>query len=94
VVVIFLDESVAVKDANTAVMCEPTGDNAFGYHNYFTTKNGNNCYYAVIPALSNACIIETCPCQNQIAGNTTSSTPFLTADNWCTSAALTTSCGR
>ena len=41
VVMIFLDESVAVKDDNVAVMCEPSGDNAFGYHNSFTTAKGS-----------------------------------------------------
>ena len=81
VVIIFMDESVAVKDSNTAVMCEPSGDNAFGYHNYFTTAKGNNCYYAVIPALDNACIINTCPSQNKIGNNTTSSSPFVTSGN-------------
>ena len=61
VVIIYLDETVAVRDPNLAVMCEPSGDNAFGYHNYFTTSKGNNCYYAVIPSLSNSCIVNTCP---------------------------------
>jgi hypothetical protein len=82
VVIIFLDESVEVKDDNTAVMCEPTGDNAFGYHSSFTTNNGNKCYYAVIPALDNSCIVNSCPCQNQIGSNTTSSSPFVTSDGW------------
>jgi Domain of unknown function (DUF5050) len=81
VVVIFLDETVAVKDDNTATMCEPTGDNAFGYHYFFTTVKGNNCYYAVIPALNDVCIWNTCPNQNQIGNNTTSSAPFVTAGN-------------
>src|SRR5579864_4019979 len=82
VVMIFLDESLAVKDSNTAVMCEPSGDNAFGYHFGFTTAAGNNYYYGVIPALNDVCVINSCPCQNQIAGNTTSATPFITADGW------------
>src|SRR5260370_733772 len=82
VVVIFLDESIAVRDPNVAVMCELSGDNAFGYHNYFKTANGNNCYYAVVPALDNNCIIESCPCQNQIGNNTTASTPFVTSDDF------------
>jgi hypothetical protein len=60
--IIFLDESVAVKDPSLGiVMCEPTGDNAFGYHYDFVTAKGNNCYYAVIPALDDKCIKETCP---------------------------------
>jgi Domain of unknown function (DUF5050) len=77
VIVIFLDESLAVKDGGIE-MCEPSGDNAFGYHTSFSTARGNNCYYAVIPALTNDCIINTCPHQMQIGGNTTSSTPFVT----------------
>lgn len=62
VIVIYLDESVAVKDPTFGVtMCEPGGDNAFGYHYDFVTAKGNNCYYAVIPSLSDACITSTCP---------------------------------
>jgi hypothetical protein len=62
VIVIFLDESVAVNDPGLGVvMCEPTSDNAFGYHYDFVTAKGNNCYYAVIPALDDTCINETCP---------------------------------
>lgn len=57
---IFLDENVAVDDPNVAVMCEPSGDNAFGYHNSFTTAKGNPCYYSVVPALSDTCIEESC----------------------------------
>ncbi|HYL26711.1 MAG TPA: hypothetical protein VEW74_02690 [Candidatus Nitrosotalea sp.] len=61
VIAVFLDESVAVSDSNLGVvMCEPNNDNAFGYHNYFTTKAGNNCYYAIMPALDDACIKNTC----------------------------------
>jgi hypothetical protein len=62
VIVIFLDESTAVNDPGLGVvMCEPTSDNAFGYHYFFTTAKGNNCYYAVIPALDDTCINNTCP---------------------------------
>lgn len=62
VIVIYLDESVAVKDPGFGVtMCEPTGDNAFGYHFDFVTAKGNNCYYAVIPSLDDQCIKNTCP---------------------------------
>jgi acylphosphatase len=62
VFVIFLDETCAVSDASLGiVMCEPNGDNAFGYHFDFTTAAGNNCYYAVIPALDDNCIKNTCP---------------------------------
>ncbi|MBV9270570.1 MAG: hypothetical protein JO165_05715 [Candidatus Eremiobacteraeota bacterium] len=60
--VIFLDESVEVNDsAQGLVMCEPSGDTAFGYHDFFTTKAGNDLYYAVIPALDDKCIQQTCP---------------------------------
>src|SRR5262249_29262542 len=61
VIVIYLDESVAVQDASLGiVMCEPAGDNAFGYHYFFKTAKGNNCYYSVIPALDNACLKNSC----------------------------------
>jgi hypothetical protein len=62
VLIVFLDESAAVSDASLGiVMCEPSRDNAFGYHFDFTTARGNNCYYAVIPALDDTCIRNTCP---------------------------------
>ena len=62
VIVIYLDESVAVNDPTFGVvMCEASGDNAFGYHNFFVTSAGNNCYYAVIPVLDDNCINSTCP---------------------------------
>jgi hypothetical protein len=62
VIIIYLDESVAVKDPTLGItMCEPTGDNAFGYHYDFVTAKGNLCYYAVIPALDDNCIKKTCP---------------------------------
>jgi hypothetical protein len=62
VLVIFLDESVEVDDSSEGlVMCEPSGDTAFGYHDFFTTKGGNDFYYAVIPALDDKCIEQTCP---------------------------------
>lgn len=62
VLVIFLDETVAVQDSSLGItMCEPNGDNAFGYHFDFVTARGNNCYYAVIPSLNDACIQNTCP---------------------------------
>ena len=40
-------------------MCEPAGDNAFGYH-FFTTTAGHEFYYAVIPALTDTCLKESC----------------------------------
>jgi hypothetical protein len=59
--IIFLDETIAVKDTGLGIaMCEPTGDNAFGYHFDFKTTAGHEFYYAVIPALSDACLRETC----------------------------------
>ena len=58
---IFLDESIAVRDPGIGVaMCEPSGDNAFGYHFDFVTTAGHEFYYAVIPALSDTCLTETC----------------------------------
>ena len=42
-------------------MCEPTNDNAFGFHTFFTTTAGNPCYFAVIPGLTNACLTNSCP---------------------------------
>ncbi|MBS0559054.1 MAG: hypothetical protein JSR21_03265 [Proteobacteria bacterium] len=41
-------------------MCEPSGDNAFGYHFDFATAAGNPFYYAVIPALTDACLTNSC----------------------------------
>jgi hypothetical protein len=62
VLVIFLDESVEFDDqALQIVMCEPNNDNAFGYHFDFKVAAGNECYYAVIPALDDTCIRNTCP---------------------------------
>ena len=61
-VMVFLDESIEINDANAGlVLCEPANDTAFGYHEFFTTKKGNPCYYAVIPALDDACIRNSCP---------------------------------
>jgi|GEM_PF-618374 len=62
VVVIFFDETVEFDDpALRIVMCEPNNDNAFGYHFDFKVAAGNECYYAVIPALDDQCIRNTCP---------------------------------
>jgi hypothetical protein len=63
VIIIFLDESIAVKDPALGItMCEPAGqgDNAFGYHWFFTTAAGNPCYYSVIPALDDNCLRNSC----------------------------------
>jgi hypothetical protein len=60
--VIWLDESVQVNATTLGIrMCEPTGDNAFGYHYDFVTAAGHEFYYALIPALSDTCINNTCP---------------------------------
>jgi hypothetical protein len=45
-------------------MCEPSGDNAFGYHYVFNTNSGNQMYYAVIGALTDTCLQESCPDDN------------------------------
>jgi hypothetical protein len=58
-VMIFLDESIAVQDTGIT-MCEPSGDNAFGYHYDFLTAAGNEFYYAVIPALNDICLKASC----------------------------------
>lgn len=61
VYVVFLDDLTGVKDRGLkVVMCEPKGDNAFGYHNVFTTAANNPCNYAMIPGLSDLCLNETC----------------------------------
>jgi hypothetical protein len=71
VMMIFLDDTIQVNDPNFLgganggiVMCEPSGDNAFGYHYYFDTNSGNPMYYAVIPALDDTCLRETCADDN------------------------------
>lgn len=60
VLIIYLDESIAYKDAEFR-MCEPDGDNAFGFHSDFVTAAGNEFYYAIIPALHDQCLRNTCP---------------------------------
>ncbi len=59
--IIFLDDATGVNDAESrAIMCEPTSDNAFGFHYFFMTTAGNLCAYAVIPGLIDACLKNTC----------------------------------
>ena len=58
-VIVFLDEDVHVQDS-IATMCEPSGDTAFGYHWFFQTNGGHQCYYAVVPALADACLKNSC----------------------------------
>jgi hypothetical protein len=60
VLVIYLDESIAVDETGLR-MCEPTSDNAFGFHSDLVTKAGNEFYYAVIPALDDNCVNNSCP---------------------------------
>jgi len=59
--IIFLDETIGVNDPGLGiVMCEASGDTAFGYHFDFTTAAGNEFYYAVIPALTDDCLKNSC----------------------------------
>ena len=60
VVMIYLAEGIDVQGPDPARMCEPNGDNAFGYHSSFATKAGNPFYYSVIPALDDACLKASC----------------------------------
>jgi hypothetical protein len=61
VYIVFLDDLSGVKDKGIGVvMCEAKSDNAFGYHNVFTTAASNPCNYAIIPGLSDKCLGETC----------------------------------
>jgi hypothetical protein len=61
ILVIYLDENTAVNDPGLGIiMCEPAGDSAFGYHFDFTTTAGNPFYYAVIPALDDRCLRNSC----------------------------------
>src|SRR5205085_5658556 len=54
-VIIYLAEGIGVEDTsdpqNPLILCEPSNDSAFGYHNFFNTSAGNKLYYAVVPAL-------------------------------------------
>lgn len=61
ILVIFLDETIGVNDpGNGLVLCELQQDTAFGYHSFFTTEAGNLFYYAIIPALTDQCLQESC----------------------------------
>ena len=65
VYILYLDDATGVKDPGTAiVMCEANNDNAFGYHNFFTTTANNPCYYAVVPGLTDTCLENSCPSDN------------------------------
>ncbi|MBO0780538.1 MAG: hypothetical protein J2P37_17075, partial [Ktedonobacteraceae bacterium] len=61
ILVIYLDETVSVKDLDhDLVLCESGEDAAFGYHSFFRTEAGNPCYYAVIPALTDQDVQNAC----------------------------------
>lgn len=60
--VIYLADELAVNDATDGIeMCEASNDNAFGFHTFFKTTAGNNFPFAVVPALTNACLTNSCP---------------------------------
>ncbi len=60
--VIYLADEVAVNDPTDGIeMCEPTNDNAFGFHTFFKTAAGHNFPFAVIPGLTNGCLTNSCP---------------------------------
>lgn len=59
VLLVYLDEHIEVNQPQR--MCESTSDTAFGYHDYFKTKNGHFLFYAIIPSLDDNCIRNSCP---------------------------------
>jgi hypothetical protein len=62
--ILFLDDGTAVNGTfggDTIEMCEATNDTAFGFHFHFATTANNELFYAVIPALTNACLTNSCP---------------------------------
>lgn len=60
VLIVYLDETLAVSQPGLR-MCEPDSDDAFGFHFDLITRAGNEFYYAVIPALNDQCVQNTCP---------------------------------
>jgi hypothetical protein len=62
--ILYLAEGIGIEDTsdpqNPLILCEPSNDSAFGYHNFFTTTAGNKFYYAVVPALDDNCLKESC----------------------------------
>lgn len=61
VLIVFLDSSIEINDSAAGlVLCEPSGDTAFGYHDFFVTIAGNPFYYAIVPALDDTCIKSSC----------------------------------
>ena len=60
--ILFLDDNIAVNDTTYGYeTCEPSNDNGFGFHDYFTTKAGNVCPFAIVPGLNDTCLINSCP---------------------------------
>ena len=61
VYLLFLDDATGVNDvAAGATMCESSGNNAFGFHDFFTTTAGNTCVFGVIPGLTDSCLTNSC----------------------------------
>ena len=61
VYIIYLSDNTSVRDTKLNIsMCNPSNDNAFGYHSHFKTKKSGSFYYAVIPDLNDDCIKSTC----------------------------------
>jgi hypothetical protein len=62
--ILFLDDATGVDDRSLEtqpiVLCEPGNDNAFGYHDSFTTTAGNECPFAVVPGVTDSCLTNTC----------------------------------
>jgi hypothetical protein len=55
VFLVYLDDNMVVVDEQ---ICEAAGN--FGYHSHFQTTAGNECFYGIIPGLSDACLTTTC----------------------------------
>jgi hypothetical protein len=63
--VLFLDDATAVNDTDAgAVMCEASSDTAFGFHDFFKTAGGANCYFTVVPGLTDTCLKHSCSDDN------------------------------
>jgi hypothetical protein len=59
--IVYLADNLAINDPGDGlVLCEPTNDTAFGYHDFFNTTAGPPMYYAIIPGLSDACLKSSC----------------------------------
>ncbi len=60
--IVYLADNIGINDPSDGlVLCEPTNDTAFGYHDFFKTTVGPPMYYAIIPGLTDACLKESCP---------------------------------